>query len=209
MISLKPGMTPVLGYFIIAGIIVWKGKPRFTTLDLVYIGIGGAFVAIADHVIGDMIFLPSGIYPIINPPFWFRIITSFIVIALVGSGMAVFTTYDLIGDILHFGFKGEWLIEDALTYGLFMDVAIFLTKGNLFGVLDGDVSRQSLKAIVEGILLGFAFSFVHPFFTYGFIAPLIFIPSQERVLYLFMASSSIISPIASLLALRVSRVISV
>ncbi|QGR19708.1 hypothetical protein [Stygiolobus azoricus] len=226
MISLKPGMTPlpiVLGYFIIAGIIagliVWKGKPRFTTLDLVYIGIGGAFVAIADHTIGDMIFLPNGIYPIINPPFWFRIITSFIVIALVrkvGSGMAVFTTYDLISDILHFGFEGEplWLIEDALTYGLFMDVAIFLTKGNLFGVLESDVSRQSLKAIVEGILLGFAFSFVHPFFTYGFIAPLIhgFIPSQERVLYLFityMASSSIISPIASLLALRVSRVISV
>lgn len=147
-------------------------------------------------------------------PFWFRIITSFIVIALVGSGMAVFTTYDLISDIIHFGFKGEWLIEDALTYGLFMDVAIFLTKGNLFGVLESDVSRQSLKAIVEGILLGFAFSFVHPFFTYGFIAPLTFgfIPSQERVLYLFityMASSSIISPIASLLALRVSRVIEV
>jgi len=60
-----------------------------------------------------MIFLPNGIYPLINPPVWFRIITSFIVVALVrkvGSGMAVFTAYDLIGDLIHFGFGGETLM---------------------------------------------------------------------------------------------------
>ena len=226
MISLKPGITPlpiVLGYFtaaaVIAFLIIWKAKPKFSTIDLVYIGIGGAFVATADHILGDMIFLPNGIYPLINPPVWFRIITSFIVVALVrkvGSGIAVFTVYDLISDFIHFGFRGEplWLIEDALTYGLFMDVAIFITKGNLFGILNSDKFKQNLSAIVEGLLLGFAFSFVHPFFTYGFIAPLIvgFTPNQERVLYLFvtyMAGNALISPIAGLLALRVARFIAV
>jgi len=99
-----------------------------------------------------------------------RIITSFTVVALVrkvGSGIAVFTVYDLISDFLHLGFRGEplWLIEDALTYGLFMDVVIFITKGNLFGVLYNDKYKQNLSAIVEGLLLGFAFSFVHPFST--------------------------------------------
>jgi len=83
-------MTPlpiVLGYFIVATVIavliIWKAKPKFSTIDLVYIGIGGAFVAVSDHIFGDMIFLPNGIYPLINPPVWFRIITSFIVVALV------------------------------------------------------------------------------------------------------------------------------
>jgi len=59
MISLKPGITPlpiVLGYFtaaaVIAFLIIWKAKPKFSTIVLVYIGIGGAFVATADHM-GD------------------------------------------------------------------------------------------------------------------------------------------------------------
>jgi hypothetical protein len=56
-------MTPlpiVLGYFIVATVIavliIWKAKPKFSTIDLVYIGIEGAFVAVADHIFGDMIF---------------------------------------------------------------------------------------------------------------------------------------------------------
>jgi hypothetical protein len=95
----------------------------------------------------------------------------------VGSGIAVFTVYDLISDFLHLGFRGEplWLIENTLTYGLFMDVVIFITKGNLFGVLYDVKYKQNLSAIVEGVVMqGFAFSFVYPFFTYGFMAPLVF-----------------------------------
>jgi hypothetical protein len=128
----------------------------------------------------------------------------------------VFTVYDLISDFLHLGFREEplWLIEDALTYGLFMDVVIFITKGNFFGVLYDDKCKQNLSAIVEGLLLGFAFSFVHSFFTFGFMAPLVFgfIHNQEGVLYLFvtyMAGDAVISTIAGLLALRVSRVVAV
>jgi len=80
----------------------------------------------------------------------------------------VFAVYDLISDFLNPGFRGEplWPIENAFTYGLFRDVAIFITKGNSFGVLYDDKYKQYLSAIVEGVvLLGFAFSFVHPFFT--------------------------------------------
>jgi len=95
-----------------------------------------------------------------------------------------------------------------------MDVVIFITKGNLFGVLYDDKYKQNLSAIVEGLLLGFAFSFVHPFFTYGLIAPLVFgfTPNHERVLHLFvtyMVGDTVISTIAGLLALRVSRVVAV
>jgi hypothetical protein len=96
-----------------------------------------------------------------------------------------------------------------------MDVVIFITKGNLFGVLYDDKYKQNLSAIVEGVvLLGFAFSFVLLFFTFGFMAPLVFgfTPNQERVLYLFvtyMAGDAVISTVAGLLALRVSRVVAV
>ena len=128
----------------------------------------------------------------------------------------MFTAYDLISDFLNLGFRGEplWPIENAFTYGLFRDVAIFITKGNLFGVLYDDKYKQYLSAIVEGLLLGLAFSFIHSFFTYGFIAPLVFgfTPNQERVLYLFvtyMTRDAVISSIAGLLALRVSRVVAV
>ncbi|MFP3233873.1 MAG: hypothetical protein RXR08_09350 [Sulfolobaceae archaeon] len=134
----------------------------------------------------------------------------------VGSGIAVFAVYDLISDFLHLGFREEplRLIEDALTYGLFMDVVIFITKGNLFSVLYDDKYKQNLSAIVEGLQQGFAFSFVHPFFTYGFMAPLIFgfTPNLEMVLYLFVtyiAGDAVISTISGLLVLRVLMVVAV
>lgn len=75
MFSLQPGITPlpiVIAYFIIASIIaifiVKKGKNKMKLMDFVVAGIGGVIVAFADHVIGDAIFLPSPIYPFVNPP---------------------------------------------------------------------------------------------------------------------------------------------
>ncbi|NON61214.1 hypothetical protein, partial [Acidianus sp. RZ1] len=169
--TLKPGMTPweiVVAYFIIAaiiaGYILFKKKDKMNTLDYVFAGIGGSLVAVADHLVGDAIFLPSPLYPIINPPIWFRILTFFIVIGIirkVGAGMLTMAVFDIVGDIIHFSFTGEplWLIEDVLTYGLMADILIFLTKGKIFNI----GSKLSYIGIIEGVALGLAFSFVHPF----------------------------------------------
>ena len=222
MVSLKPGVTPlpiILGYFVIVTIIIiillLKAKPKFNAIDLAIIGVGGALVAIFDHIIGDAIFLPSGIYPIINPPVWFRIFVFFITVGVVrkvGSGMTTMAVYDIVSDLIHFGFTGEplWLLEDILTYGAIVDIAIFITRGKIFGI--GEKRDQLLLAILEGGIIGFAFSFIHPFFTYGFFAPLIFgfIPNQAIIMYLFITyipGTTFVGAISAILANRVSKVI--
>ena len=222
MVSLKPGVTPlpiILGYFVIVTIIIiillLKAKPKFNAIDLAIIGVGGALVAIFDHSIGDAIFLPSGIYPIINPPVWFRIFVFFITVGVVrkvGSGMTTMAVYDIVSDLIHFGFTGEplWLLEDILTYGAIVDIAIFITRGKIFGI--GEKRDQLLLAILEGGIIGFAFSFIHPFFTYGFFAPLIFgfIPNQARIMYLFITyipGTTFVGAISAIIANRVSKVI--
>ncbi|QGA54307.1 hypothetical protein GFS03_06835 [Sulfolobus sp. E5-1-F] len=45
----------------LAIILIYKTKAlkKFNTLDYVYMGIGGAIVAILDHIVGDSIFIPS------------------------------------------------------------------------------------------------------------------------------------------------------
>ncbi|QKR00668.1 hypothetical protein GWK48_09970 [Metallosphaera tengchongensis] len=220
--TLKPGMTPwqiVLGYFIAAGVVavilLVRKRDKLTALDLVYSAIGGALVAVADHVVGDLIFLPSPIFPIVNPPVWFRILAFFLTIGLVrkvGSGMFTMAVFDLVGDLLHFDFAGEplWLVEDVLTYGLFADLTIFLTRNKIFGI--GSSRFNFLLAVAEGALLGFVFSFVHPFFTYGFIAPFVFgfAPNDARVIYLlltYIPGDIVIGVVSAILANRVSRVV--
>ncbi len=220
--TLKPGMTPwevVVAYFIIASIIaaiiIKKSNERMTTIDFVYAAIGGAVVAVADHIVGDLIYLPSPIYPIINPPVWLRIVAFFVTVGLirkVGSGMFAMGIFDITGDLIHFGFGGEplWLIEDVLTYGLMADITIFLTNRKIFGIGAGKLS--ALLAILEGAILGFFFSFVHPFFTYGFFAPFIFgfAPNAQRILYLFVTyvpGDIIIGTISALFANRVAKVV--
>ncbi|TRM89591.1 hypothetical protein DMP16_10950, partial [Sulfolobus sp. B1] len=94
--------------------------PAYDVMAFVYAAIGGAVVAVADHVIGDIIYLPSPIYPIVNPPVWLRIVAFFVTVGLIrkiGSGMFAMGIYDITSDLLHFGFGGEplWLIEDILT----------------------------------------------------------------------------------------------
>ncbi|AWR95355.1 hypothetical protein [Acidianus brierleyi] len=64
MFSLQPGITPlplVLGYFVFAAIVAVfiLRKSKFTPTDFALAGVGGALVSVADHIIGDAIFLPS------------------------------------------------------------------------------------------------------------------------------------------------------
>ncbi|BCU68929.1 hypothetical protein [Stygiolobus caldivivus] len=212
----------VIAYFMVAGIaavfMLLRVKPKFTTLDLTYLGIGGAIAAVADHFIGDLIFLPNGIYPIVNPPVWFRLLVLFITVAVVrkvGSGIFAAAVFDLVGDIIHFGVRGEplWLIEDMLTYGLYLDLMVYFTKGNIFGVSETTGKGVLLVSIVEGGILGFVSSFVHPIFTMGTIAPIVFgriFNAQAVVYYLitYIIGNTPFGAFAGVVANRVGRLVS-
>ncbi|AWR96171.1 hypothetical protein DFR86_00485 [Acidianus sulfidivorans JP7] len=207
----------IIGYSIVAVILavvlVYKTKAlkKFSTLDYVYVGIGGAAVAVLEHIIGDAIFVPAPFYPWINPPIIFRVLSAFVVVGIVrkfGAGMLTMGVYDIVSDIIHFSFYGEplWLFEDVITYGLMADIAILVTKGNLFN------SKRTWLNPVEGGVLGFAWSFTHPFFTYGFIAPLVFgfIPNVGRIFFLFetyAVTMVILGVIAAILANRIIKLI--
>ncbi|QPG51344.1 hypothetical protein HFC64_16410 [Saccharolobus solfataricus] len=199
---------------IIALVLIYKTKAlkKFTTLDYVYMGVGGALVAVLDHIIGDAIFIPSPFYPWINLPVFFRVLTAFIVISLIrkfGGGMITMGVYDIISDFIHYSFGGEplWLLEDIITYGLMADISVLATRGNLF------LSKSQWLNAIEGGVLGFSWSFVHPFLTYGFIAPLVFgfVPNPNRVFFLFETYAiglTIIGAITALIANRVIKLIS-
>lgn len=134
------------------------------------------------------------------------------VVRKVGAGMLAMGVFDITGDLIHFSFTGEplWLIEDVLTYGIMADVVIYLTQGRIFGI--GEKKLQALLAIFEGGILGIVFSFVHPFFTYGFIAPIVFgfVPDQARIFFLlisYIPGDIVIGAISALAANRVAKVV--
>ena len=161
-----PGMVPwemIVVYFAAALIAVFAigkrggGLRRFSTMDLVYIGVGAAFAVVWDFYIGA--FLNRGVPVVLSNfvdfAFFGRIFIIFIVAALVrkvGVGMISLAIFNLLSDIFFYGFGGEpiYTFYEALTYGLFVDLAIALAKGNLFGV-KGPMSLTSMFRFNMGI----------------------------------------------------------
>jgi len=83
--------------------------------------------------------IPSGLTNIIGVAFLGRLFIVFIVAALVrkvGVGMLSLAIFNILSDIFFYGFGGEpiYTLYEALSYGLFIDIGIALTGGNLFGV---------------------------------------------------------------------------
>ncbi len=144
-----PGEIPwelVLLYFIIAvgaAFVLGKkygGLKKFTTLDLVYIGIGSAFAVVWEFYLAGFISRALPSTPFISIGFWGRIFILFIVAALVrkvGVGMSTLFIFNFLSDIISYGFGGEpiYTIYEVLTYGLLIDLFIAMTGGNLFGVI--------------------------------------------------------------------------
>ena len=194
----EPGQLPweiVVGYFAVALAIVfimgrkYGGLKALTTLDLVYIGIGGAFAMVWEFYIGSFIgrFLPST--PFVSVGFWGRLVIVFIVAGLVrkaGVGMLTLLIYDILGDLFHYGFGGEpmFMIYEALTYGLFVDLMIVFTQGKIFGIgytpreVDTpssiSTSRVNLLAVIEGAIVGALWAFPDPLFYDGFFGPFLY-----------------------------------
>lgn len=144
----RPGEIPweiVLLYFVIALLVAFYigkrsgGLKAFTTLDLVYIGIGAAFSVVWEFYIGAFLgrFIPSN--PFIDVGFLGRLVIAFIVVGLVrkvGTGILTLGIFNILGDLFHYGFGGEpiFLIYESLTYGLFLDLLIAFTGGKPFGI---------------------------------------------------------------------------
>ncbi len=231
------GMIPweiVLAYFVIAlGFVLYyshktEGLNGFKTVDFVYIGIGAAFTVVWEFFIGPLMdkIVPPGLTAFIGFGFFGRIIIIFIIAGLVkkpGVGMMSMAIFDILGDIFHYGFSGEpmFVVYESLTYGLFIDLAITIKKGNLFGnfskkakegIKAQSMSRQRLFAAITGGIIGFTWAFPGSFFYNGFFGPFLYgsIVNWQAILIGFAESipgNVIFGGIAGLIALRVARVL--
>ena len=230
----------VIGYFVIALAVAFVlgkktgGLSQFNTLDFVYIGIGVAFAVVWQWFIGGFLngFLPGGVRTYID--FGFiggQLITMMVIATLVrkvGVGITSFVVYSFLSDIFHYGFGGEpvYFVYEGLTYGLFLDLMIAFTGGNIFaskssakasaeatGVAGGGGSSTKLTTImiVEGAIVGFLFAFPDPIIYSGFFANFINGPGAVnwQTIYTnlttFIISGIPAGAVGGIIANRVSR----
>ena len=229
----------VIGYFIvaliIAGFIGWRRRSfgGFTTLDWVFIGIGAAFAVVWQFFIGSFLgsFVPSSLTNYVSIGFWGGQLLSMMVVAAlvrkVGVGMVSFVVYSFLGDLFHYGFGGEpvYFFYEALTYGLFLDLMIAFTGGDIFAVKSsmkasaesmgeakGGGSSRKLVAtmVVEGGIIGFLFAFPDPIIYSGFFSAFLngYTPnwqSNYATLTAFIVSGIPAGAVAGVLANRIAR----
>jgi hypothetical protein len=232
----EPGELPwevVAGYFVVALAIMYfigkkyGGLKKFTTLDLVYIGIGGAFAMVWEFYIGSFIgrFLPST--PFVNVGFWGKLIIIFIVAGLVrkpGVGMLTLFIFDFLADLFHYGFGGEpmFFIYEMLTYGLFIDLMIVFTRGKIFGIgytpkeVDQPhavaVSRTNVLAALEGGIVGALWALPDPLFYDGFFGPFIYAyaPNWGKIIFhieAFLPGDIVMGIVGGILAYYVAKAV--
>ena len=225
----------VVGYFvaalIIAGFIGFRRKSwaQFTTLDWVFIGIGAAFAVVWEFFIGSFLggFVPSGLSNYISIGFWGGQLLSMMVVAAlvrkVGVGMVSFVVYSFLGDLFHYGFGGEpvYFFYEALTYGLFLDLMLAFTGGNIFAVKSsmrasvestggGSSGKLVGMMLVEGGIIGFLFALPDPIFYGGFFSSFLsgYTPnwqSNYALLAAFIVSGIPAGAVAGVLANRIAR----
>lgn len=234
-----PGQLPwfyVIGYFIVALAIAFVigrrrgGLSQFTTLDWVFVGIGAAFAVVWQFFIGSFLggFVPSGLSNYISIGFWGGQLLSMMVVAAlvrkVGVGMVSFVTYSFLGDLFHYGFGGEpvYFFYEALTYGLFLDLMIAFTGGNIFAVKSsmkasaastgggGSSGRLTGIMVAEGAVIGFLFAFPDPVIYSGFFSSFLsgFTPNWQgnyATLTAFIISGIPAGAVAGVLANRIAR----
>ena len=238
----SPGMIPwqiVLVYFVAALVFVFAfsrktgAEPKFKTVDFVYIGVGAAFVTVWEFFVGPFLdkFIPPGLTAYIGFGFFGRILIVLIIAGLVrkvGTGMLTMAIFNLLGDVFHYGFGGEpiYTIYETLTYGLFIDVFIAVTRGRLFGIGEKieegkEAVRQAFGSLrrhlwiapaITGGLLGFLWAIPDNVLYAGFFSPFLYggVVNWESIRFGFFAAlpgNIIFGIIAGFIAVRVSRVL--
>ncbi|BCU71550.1 hypothetical protein [Stygiolobus caldivivus] len=225
-----PGEIPweiVVAYFVIATALTFYfsrkvGFSKFTTIDLVYIGIGAAFSTVWEFYIGAFASRLVPHAPFISIGFWGRMIIIFIVAALVrkpGVGILTLFVFDVLADTFHYGFGGQplYFIYESLTYGLFIDMMIVATRGKLFGVgmADGSVGvirSPLLLTVIEGGILGALWATPDPLLYYGFLRAFIYgaVVNWGYILYLLSTTvpvNALVGVVGGLASSRVARAV--
>jgi len=213
------------------------GVSKFSTTDIIYIAIGGAFSVVWEFYIGAFFgkLIPS---KFVDIAFLGRLFIIFIVAGVVrkvGVGMATLGLYTLLGDLVHYGFSGEpiFFLYEMLTYGLFIDILIAITKGKIFAIgkksknivnsnnanvssianTKSKISSFEIMAILEGAIIGMLYAFIDPIFYDGFVDPLFFGGYKDlayieiHIIYALPANI-IVGALAALAARRVAKVVS-
>ena len=211
-----PGEIPweiVLVYFVVAPTILYLAArkeniiKKFTTLDYVYIGIGAAIATVWEFFIGS--FLDRAIaIRYIDLAFWGRMLILIIVVAIIrkfGAGILSLVVFDVLADAAHYGWSGQplFFIYEGLTYGLFIDLIIVITKGRPF---------EGKYAILQGALVGFLWSLPDPLLWEGFLRPFIYggIVNWGKIGFDILTSfpfTTVVGVVAALTSVRVARAI--
>ncbi|MDG7035354.1 MAG: hypothetical protein JRN37_03090 [Nitrososphaerota archaeon] len=228
----SPGQIPwpiIFGYFVIAiGIAVWVGRRngglgRLNTLDYVYIGVGGAFAVVWDFYLGAFIGRAIPSTPFFDISFIGEFLIVLVIVSVVrkfGVGMLTMFVYTLLGDLFHYGFGGEpvYLFYEALTYGLFFDLMIVASRGNIFGVagkIRNSVNTTRWVGSLEGAIIGYLFGAIpYAIFWLGFFAPFVYggVVTWGRIYFLLWAygiSNVPVGILGSFIARRVATAVGV
>lgn len=214
-----PGEIPweiVAIYFILAPTILYlvarkeKILKKFTTLDYVYIGIGAAIATVWEFFIGSFLNRAIAI-SYIDLAFWGRMFILIMVVALVrkfGAGMLSLVVFDVLADAVHYGWGGQplFFIYEGLTYGLFIDLIIVLSKGKPF-------EGNKIFVAIQGAIVGFLWSLPDPILWEGFLRVFIYggIVNWDKISFDILTSfpfTTIVGIIAAFTSLRVSRAVS-
>lgn len=177
-----PGEIPwefVLLYYVLAPTILYivakkEGLvKRFTTIDWVYVGIGSAFATAWEFYVGSFIdrLVPVSIGGFIDLAFWGRMIILVIVASLVrkfGVGMVSLFVFDVLADLFHYGFGGQplYFIYESLTYGLFIDLILVVSRGKL---MQGSYVISAIQGAVIGLLWALPEPIIYEMFYRPFI----------------------------------------
>ncbi|BFI75293.1 hypothetical protein [Sulfurisphaera ohwakuensis] len=211
-----PGEIPweiVLIYFVVAPTLLYLIArkeniiKKFTTLDYVYIGIGAAIATVWEFFIGSFLDRVIAI-SYIDLAFWGRMLILIIVVAIIrkfGAGMLSLVVFDVLADAAHYGWSGQplFFIYEGLTYGLFIDLIIVITKGRPF---------EGKYAALQGALVGFLWSLPDPLLWEGFLRPFMYggIVNWDKIGFDILMSfpfTIIVGAIAALTSVKVARAI--
>ncbi len=216
------------------------GLAKFTTVDLIYIGIGAAFAVVWEFYIGAFLgkFIPSN--PFFGVGYMGRLIALLIVAGLVrkvGVGMVSMFIFNLLSDLISYGFSGEpmYFMYEMLTYGLMMDIVIAIAGKNLFGIRSPprksaadksktDASKNSSSshylskipgvylAAIEGLAIGVFWAVPEPLFYSGFVAPFLYggVVDWQAIIFgilAFIPSAIILGAIGGVITLRIVKAV--
>jgi len=213
-----PGELPwelVAAYFIITPIVLYilakkEGViKKFTTLDYVYMGIGAAIATVWEFFIGSFLNRAIAI-SYVDVAFWGRMFILIITVAIIrkfGAGILSLVIFDVLADAVHYGWAGQplFFIYEGLTYGLFIDLIIVLTKGRPF-------EGNKIFVAIQGAIVGFLWSLPDPLLWEGFLKPFIYggIVNWSKISFDILTTfpfTTIVGVFAAFVSYRVARAV--